>query len=215
MQLRALTNHAEVARSIDAFGEAIVRRASSRAVNRLADQAKVAGLREVSRIYGIGPRSFERYVTTKMAADGEFRASIRAKGSGLPLYLFDARQTARGVSVRVKGHRFVIPHAFIARMTSGRVGVFARGGYGGKGVIKPSGETFGRFVFGRGSRKMKGIRRDGRGAKRSGLPINELYTFAPADALANAEISSAMSDRVLDQLDKVMRQEINFALRGR
>lgn len=204
VRLSTSTNADEVVRSLDAFGHAILGRAASRAVNKLADQAKTAGLREVSAIYGIGPRSFERYVTVKLAAAGEFQASIRAKGQGLPLYLFDARQTAKGVSVRIKGRRFVVPHAFIATMRSGRVGVFARGAYGGQGITKPTGERFGRFVFGSSYR----------GRNRARLPINELYTFSPPDAFANPRVVQAMSDRVQDQLDKVMRREIAFALRS-
>lgn len=214
MRISATTDLRGFDHAIDRVADAVVQRASARAVNRLTQQAQTAGLREVSRIYGIGPRSFERYVETRLARDGEFRASIRAKGAGLPVYLFEPRRTARGVTVRIKGRRFLIPHSFIARMQSGRVGVFARGAYGGKGVIKTTGETFGRFVYGRGSRRIQG-RRPGKGARRSGLPVNELYTFAAPDALANPDVVGAMSDRVFEQLDKVMRQELNAAMRGR
>lgn len=205
MRLRATTNASEVLRDLDRYADAITRRAVPRAANRLAEQAQTAGLREVSAIYGIGPRSFEKYVTTRLAAEGEFQASITAKGRGLPLYPFAARQVAKGVSVRIKGRRFVVPHAFIATMRSGRVGVFARGAYGGQGITKPTGERFGRFVFGSSYR--------GRRA-RSQLPINELYTFGPPEAFANPRVVQAMSDRVQDQIDKVMRREIAFALRS-
>lgn len=214
VRVSVATNVDEVVRSLVGFSLAATR-ARSRIVNRLTEQAQVAGLREISRTYGVGPRSFERYVTTRLAREDEAEASISAKGIGLPVYLFEPRPTSKGVSVRIKGRRFVIPHSFVARMTSGRIGVFARGVYGGRGAGgRLTGETFGRFAYIRGSRKVSGTRRDGKGAKRSGLPINELYTFAPADALANQAVVAAMSDRVAEQLDKVARQELNFAFRS-
>lgn len=215
MRLTTRSNADEVGRDLDRLGDA-VQRASTRTANRLAEQAQVAGLREVDRVYGIGPRAFEKYVTTRLARDGEFEASLVCKGPGLPVYAFAPRPTRKGVSVRIKGRRFLIPHAFVARMRSGRVGVFARGAYGGKGAQgRLSGETFGRFAFIRGSKRVQGKRTDGKGQKRSGLPINELYTFAPPEAFASESVTKAMDDRVQDQLDKVAKQELSFALRAR
>ena len=214
MPIRTTTNVQEVDRGLDTLRAAVLGQAAARAVNRLTEQAQVAGLREVDRIYGIGPRSFEKYVKTELAKGGELKASITVKGEGLPLYLFDARKVKAGISVKVKGRRFVVPHAFVARMASGRVGVFARGSYGGKGLTKRSDQTFGRFVFGKGSRKIKG-KRPGKGQARSGLPINELYTFAPPDAFANPKVTGAMNDRLFEQMEKVWQQEISFAMRAR
>jgi len=191
--------------------------ASTRTANRLLERAQTAGFREVDRIYGIGPRAYEKYVTVSLARDGELEARITVRGSGLPMYHFQPRQTKRGVTVRIKGKRVLIPHAFLGRMRSGHVGVFARGAYGGKGTkaLKLSGESFGRFQFIKGSRKAQGRRRDGRGVRRTGLPVNELYTFAAPDALANDQVQDVMHETILDNIDKEMRSQLNFALRGR
>lgn len=198
MKLAVRTNVDEVFADLDRFVEDAQSRAVPRAVNRLAEMAQTAGLRAVNEEYRIGPRAFERYLTMRLARDGEFEASIRSKGGGLPLQLFAPRQVRAGVSVMVKGRRVIVPHAFIARMKSGRVGVFARGAYGGRGLKRSTGQSFGRFAFGR-----------------SRLPINELFTFGPAEAWSSERVVGAMSDRVQDQLDKVMRRELAFALRGR
>ena len=190
--------------------------ASTRTANRLIERAKTSGFREVARVYGIGPRDFEQYARVTLARDGEVVAEITVSGRGLPVFHFQPRQTRKGVTVKIKGRRILIPHAFIARTASGHIGVFARGAYGGKGLgaNQRSGQTFGRFVFGRGSKKVRGFR-PGRGAKRSGLPINEIYTFAPPDAFSSEQVVEAMEARVDEDFDKVMRGELRFALRGR
>lgn len=199
LTLRATTNADEVIRALDAWSGEVVKAAAPRAVNRLIDQAKTAGLRRINDVYRIGPRSFERYATVRLAQRGELEASITVRGKGLPLYLFAPRQVrgiGGGVSVNLKGRRILIPHAFIGRMRSGHVGVFARGAYGGKGKNEPTGERFGRFYFGR---------------KR--FSINELYTFSPPGAFSNPDVTRAMNERIREQLDKVFAQEVRFASR--
>lgn len=202
MKLAISTNADQVLRDIDAFA-ASVRRAAVRAANDLTATAKTAALREISSIYGIGPRSFEKYVTLIPATGDDATATLRVKGRGFPLALFDPHQTKRGVSVRIKRRRILIPHAFIARMANGHLGVFAKGAYGGKGVRRRTG-SFGRFVFGYSKR---------RASDRSRLPINELYTFAPPDVFANRQVLDVMVDRIEERVGTVMRRAIAFEAR--
>jgi hypothetical protein len=190
------TNADEVFAEMDRFIDQARTVAIPRAMNKLIDQAQTAGLRKISDVYGIGPRTMEKYVTTRLATASALEASITAKGKGFPLSMFQPRQTRNGVSVRIKDRRVIVPHAFMATMPNGHVGVFARGAYGGKGVLVFTGSTFGRFKFGR--------RR---------LPINELYTLSPPDALSNDDVTRAMQDRVDQQAAKVLAQELAFASR--
>lgn len=195
--LSVRSNEAEVFADLDAFIDNIRNVASARAENKLRDQAKTAGFKKINELYKIGPRTMDQYTTLKFAG-GSNRAEIVVKGRGFPLYVFQPRQTKAGVSVLVKGRRITIKGAFIAKMRSGHVGVFARGSYGGKSArLQASGDVFGRFIFGR--------RR---------LPINELYTFGPAEAFRNAAVIKAMDDRVREQAPKVLAQEFRFASRG-
>ncbi|HEY1283004.1 MAG TPA: phage tail protein [Steroidobacteraceae bacterium] len=197
MRLSARTNVDQVLRDLDDYVKTAVDVAMPRAVNKLADQAETAGLRKISDIYGVGPRTMEQYVTVDRASAKDLRATINAKGKGFPLTLFNPRQSRLGVTVRIKGRTVLIPHAFIARMHNGHVGVFARGAYGARGAQLLTGEMFGRFAFGR-----------------SRLPINELYTSSPPDALANPDVLDAMQKRVDEQASKVIGQEIRFAVRS-
>ena len=199
LSMSVSANADEVFAKIDGFVSMVASKAIPRAINKLAAQAQTAGLRKVNDIYKIGPRAFEAYVQVRLAKDGGLSAEISVKGKGLPMALFQPKRIkgkGGGVSVLIKGRRFMIPHAFIAKMKSGKVGVFARGAYGGKGKITPSGESFGRFVFGR---------------KR--FSINELFTFSPPAAFKNPDVTDAMVARVEEQMGKVINQEIKFASR--
>lgn len=54
---------------------------------------------------------------------------INVKGNGFPLIDYGARQTAKGVTVKINaGKRVLIKSAFIATMSNGHRGVFARQG---------------------------------------------------------------------------------------
>lgn len=195
--LKTRTNGDEVMKDLADYLRLVVTVALPRAENKLIDQAKTAGLAQINAIYRIGPRAFDKYVTLKRASNGDLEAELTVRGRGLPLQLFSPLKTKKGVSVLIKGRRVLIPHAFLATMKSGHVGVFARGAYGGKGKIVPTGETFGRFAFGK---------------KR--FAINELFTFAAPDAFSNPDVVDAMQKRVADQASAVIEHEIAFATGG-
>jgi len=191
-------NEAQVFADLDAFVRTATTVAIPRALNKLRDQARTAGFRKIADVYSIGPRTMDQYTTVNIASINNPQATITVKGRGFPLSAFQPRQVRGGVTVLLKGRRVLIPHAFIGRMRTGHVGVFARGVYGSKGDIsfRPTGETFGRFTFGR--------RR---------LPISELFTFGPAETLRNRDVQDAMDARVREQSAKVIQQEIRFATR--
>jgi hypothetical protein len=197
--MRLRTNVDEVFAKLDGFVDAVRSVAGPRAVNKLGAQAQTAGFRRISEVYGIGPRTTERYATVKVASVGapipEFVLTL--KGNGFPLADLNPTQTRKGVSVRIKGRRYLFPHAFLARMPNGHLGVMARGAYGGKGIADATGESIGRFVLGR-----------------SRLPINELRTFGPASTLREASVIDAMQSRVAEQATKVFAQEVRFATQG-
>jgi hypothetical protein len=195
MRLSAKTNADEVFADMDRFVERAQAIAVPRALNKLLDQAQVAGFRTINDIYKIGPRTMEKYARATLAGAGKLEASINVKGAGFPLYAFQPHQTRTGVSVLIKGKRVLILHAFIATLPNGHTGVFARGAYGGKSshALRPAGRGASGFQFGRGR-----------------LPINELYTLSPPDAFSNPDVVQAMNDRVEAQAPSVLQQEIRF-----
>jgi hypothetical protein len=213
MRIRAKTNADEVIGDIDRWLGDLADKVAPAVVNELADRAETVGVREVAREYGLTQRDFRKYLRRTRARAGDPEAEIRAIGPALPVGLFSPIPTAKGVSVRIKGKRILIPHAFIQKVKAGDKtyqGVFARGAYGGKGVLYLQGESFGRFVFGYSRRKNKKQRK---GSGRSRYSINELYTFGPSDAWRNETVVTAMQDRVESEMGKVMQQQIRRFVR--
>jgi hypothetical protein len=122
-----------------------------------------------------------------------------------------------GVSVLLKGRRVLIPHAFIFQGQ-----VFARGTYNasasgagttgrqagkrrkrgirettGRSAFEATGESFGRFSYGRNR-----------------FPITLLRSTTPPAALMNQDVIDAMNARIQEQAPNVIKNAIKFATRG-
>lgn len=141
-----------------------------RALRKTASNAKTETSRAIRDEYKISSRVVGKSITVHTVYGQTPKAEITVKGRPLPMYAFKPKQTKVGVRVRIKGKFIVVPHAFIANMRSGHVGVFARGGY--KGITADAG-SFGRFKF-----------------SKSRLPINELYTFSLPQGFNNKVVMS-------------------------
>lgn len=197
MRLRAKGNIDEVERSFDDFAARIAAVAMPRALVTLRDQAEVAGVRKVQDEYQIKAKDIRDFETVGLDAQA-LEASIAVKGRGFPLSAFHPVQVpgkGGGVRVAVKGKTFIIAHAFKVKRFGDHV--FARGSYGGKAGGVPTGEAFGRFQF-----------------SKTRLPISELYTFGPAEAFSNPDVTQAMNDRIDEQAPKVLAREIKAVARG-
>lgn len=204
MKIIPRNNLDEVFRDLDTVVADMKSVAAVRTLNTLQEQAAVVGFRKIAEVYGVGPRTTEKYATVELASPDHPEATITVKGPGFPLIAFNARQTRAGVTAKIKGRLHLFRGAFIARMPNGHVGVFARGSYAGKGstTLKPTGRI-GRFVLGRGRR----VKRNNRWGS-SELPVNELFTSSPGDTFANEDVVDAMQDRIEEQAPKVMAREI-------
>lgn len=223
MRLRATVKTAEAFATFDRWESAIRDVALPIALNKLGDQARTAGVRAMRDVYGIGVRDISPYLRVSPARNGRLEWVLEAAGIGFPLSLFKPRQTKAGVTVRVKGRRFLIPHAFF-KAIRGNAQVWARGTYnaaagGGPGTAGPragkrrkrgireatgrsaferTGERFGRFAFGRHR-----------------LPITLLRTFSPPSALQNENVEDAMNRRIEEQAPAVISAAIKFATGAR
>lgn len=108
--------------------------ATARAINRTADSEKVALSRAIATDMGIQVGVVKAAITVEKATTHRLTAFVIAKGARLPLIDLRAsgptpsRGRGRGVSYRVFGTTRRLPHAFIAKMASGHVGVFGRSG---------------------------------------------------------------------------------------
>lgn len=102
-------------------------KATSRALNEMADQVKVAASRQIRDVgYKLRIATIKKGISVKRASPRNLKATVVARGSPLPLIEFSARETSKGVSVSVLQGRKVISGAFIATTPSGHRGVFVR-----------------------------------------------------------------------------------------
>jgi hypothetical protein len=188
----------EVLAAIDAAGDAILNIAAPRALNKLADQAAVAGKRRAAALYGIRQRDLEPYINVESAAPGRLSAAVVSAGRGLPVALLGARQTRKGITFNLRGRQVTIPHGFLGRgALAGNA--WARGAYTSRRAsLRPSGQSFGKLRFGRGR-----------------FPVELLRSVSAADAMASAEVIDEMQRRFEEQAGAVLAAEIRFALRGR
>lgn len=193
--LKLRDNLADVERDLDALQQRI-QSARIRANNALLAKAEKAGFAEINTVYQIKPSTMSQYASTQLAAPGNTDAVLTVKGKGFPLSTFNPRPGPKGVTVTIKGRDVLFPHSFMVPTRFGR-NVFARGAYGGKGVSRPSGESFGRFIY-----------------STPRLPINKFYSFAPPDCLSNERVRVVMDNTVEGEGPDVYRRELSAAARG-
>jgi hypothetical protein len=123
MQISIDTNFPQVAKALRQFGTDIADKATVRALNRTIEQARTRMSREIRAEYAIDARSVRERLKIKRAFIYGSRRSIEAalyvtpgRGRSLNVIRFTARQTAQGVSVRIRkaGGRKLLRGAFIA-----------------------------------------------------------------------------------------------------
>ncbi|PXX10765.1 phage tail protein [Paraburkholderia tropica] len=162
-------------------------RAIARALNKVAAQARNEASREVRALgYNMRASAIKKSFRVHGASRNKLAVSLVATGAPIPIINYGARQTAKGVTVRVKNGRKLLPHAFIATMQSGHRGVFQR--------------------VGRAHRKVK---KEGRKAYMSGLPIRELYGPAIPDALGNDAVEKAMARIIEQKYPRILEYELS------
>lgn len=116
------TNFPDVQRALDDLRTDVAIQATASALNKTVAQAKTAMRREIREEFNISTSKVNESlrINRARASGGRFslEASLESKskrGRSINLAAFDARQTARGVSFKIKkaGPRKTIPGAFL------------------------------------------------------------------------------------------------------
>ena len=157
-----------------------------RALNKTADQVKVAASREVRAAgYGLKAADIKRALNVKRASQSNLTSRVIASGRPVPLIQYGARRVpGKGVSVKVLNGRRLIPGAFIATMPGGHTGVFVR---------EPGG-------------KHKKVMKAGKASWHQ-LPIRELFGPAIPDALSNAGVRDAVQALITTKFPAILEHE--------
>jgi len=181
----------EIDRALEKLGrikEEVGDKAVMRALNKVADQAKVQASREIRAAgYGLKAADIKKSIDIRKASRSDLRAIVRATGRPIPLIKYQApRQTKNGVIVSVKNGRKLIRGAFIATMASGHTGVYERVGNSHKKVMH------------RGTFQWRG------------LPIRELWGPSIPSAFASKTVQEALVAAVREKFPKQLAHEIEF-----
>ncbi len=103
-----------------------------RALNRAIASVRTLIIRVVAQDLGLKQKEIRDKLTVTQAKIGRPWASLAASRKRLPLILFGAkgdypsRGKGKGVTYRMRGSSGRLPHAFMAVMRSGHVGIFER-----------------------------------------------------------------------------------------
>ncbi len=192
----AIDIRADIDRAVQSLTElqrTVIPTATARALNKTGAQAKTQAGREIRARYNVPARFIGRQISVSRATKTTLTAIVRPSGRKLPVYAFQARQTPSGVRVHItRGSPRVIAHAFIQRMRSGHVGVFARGRYAGR-----------RFVH-----RPRRIRP----SPQQDLPITELFTVGVPQAFGTRVVIEALQGKVREKFPGILEHEIRFAI---
>lgn len=123
MQIVVQTNFPEIANLLNELGDGIATQATARSLNATMAQAKTAMSKEIRAKYVLSASKVNESLKVRKASarDGLFdlEASLESpsqRGRSLNLINFGAKQTLKGVSIKISrdGGRKLIPGAFIA-----------------------------------------------------------------------------------------------------
>lgn len=107
--------------------------AAIRALNRTATTVRAEATRQIRGRYNLKAGTVREQLRIERANRNRLTSAVVASGAPIPLYEFGARQTQKGVTVAVKkGQRKLVRGVFIAKMPSGKIGVFGRDGRFGR-----------------------------------------------------------------------------------
>lgn len=179
----------EIRRMNRDLSKSVIDAAIVSALNHTIRKGKTAAGREIRKVYKIKSRDLNKQLSIKRAYKQNKQAAIIALGRPIGVISFGARKRRDGVSVNIMGKRKVIKSAFIAKMKSGHVGVFARGHY----------PKAGNFRFRKTRLKKKG----------NDNPIQEIKTFKVPTAIANDAVLKHVTRKLEQDFPKRLIHEIN------
>lgn len=182
---------AEVRRTFNGLPAQIMQPAIASALNKVAAQGRTQAVRQMKATYALPASALRSAIFVNRATRNTLTATLKAAGSPLPLILFKARQTRKGVTYEIKrGHRVLFPHAFIATMSSGHRGVFARGKYASNSFVG----------------RHKRLRR----YPLSDTPITQLVGVGVVTSFGQAEVQAVLEAVVRERFPDLLAHEIEF-----
>lgn len=163
-----------------------------RTLNRVIEMARTSAYREIRQAYNIPVKDLRNDLTITKANPTVLSAKLNALGRPLPLAVFQARQTKKGVTANIAKRRVLVRGAFFATMPNGHRGVFSRGAYVGK-------------EFNRRHTRLKAY-------PGNDLAVNELFSKSVPTALLNESVLSSVKKKITENLQPRLRHELQYVL---
>lgn len=132
MAVRIRLDDAEARRGLRRLDRELRGRIRTRALNRTLTGLRTDVDRTIRGTLNLKARDVRKDIRVRRARPGGDEASVVVAGRAAPLSRFGARQTRRGVSVKVRkgGARVRFRHAFLVKFASGRLAAVERRGIG-------------------------------------------------------------------------------------
>ena len=169
-------------------------KALARALNRTIERARTTAYREIRKEYNIPAKNLRNDMSIVRANPTMLSAKLNALGKPLPIAVYQARQTKKGVTANIAKRRVLIKGAFFATMPNGHRGVFARGHYVGK-----------KFDFRK--ERIKDF-------PANDLEINELFSKSVPSAIMNGTVLASIKTNIQRELQPRLRHELTNILRS-
>ena len=164
---------------------------ASKSINAARTKGRKEAIVATKSEYNIGKRFQNNMIKTKRAKPSWPVGKIEVLKRRLPLTAFDPKETAWGVTVRIKESRELIRGSFFGKMKSGHSGIFARGKYGTGG-----------FKF-----RTKRIKKKG-----NDLNISELTTLGYNTMFLN-KIEAVYNAHINPHFVKIMQKNLRKAVK--
>lgn len=189
----------DVKKGFSSITQENITKAASSAINRAVSSARVAGAKEIQKIYNIAPKYLKEKTGTKenrynaikvwRANKTSLTGKLLAYGNPLPIIAFPVHQSGKDMVIEVKkGQSKTIRNAFPATMRSGHKGIFARGFY-----------QRGKFIYGQEKQMKSGQIK---------VPITQIMTTSLRAAIIQPSVLKIMGARAQEQFKKRFEHDL-------
>lgn len=173
-----------------------INRGIARALNEMIGKSKVQASRSIRDTYKVKSAYIKDQIKPDKATRSRLTATLRVVFNPMPVYAFSPRQTDKGVTVNIMGKKELLKSAFIAKMGSGHIGVFARGT-----------ATNNSFIF-----RTKRVKYKGSWDK--DLPIDEIITASPFQMVLNKRVAASIQARISKDFPNVLVKQLQRVRAG-
>ena len=174
------------------LSESQIKQGTASAINGVVQRSISKINKGVKKEYNINSKYLSRIaIVSPKANQNALFAGIKLRYVPIPVVGFKPKQTGSAISVSIKkGKKVIVRESFIATMTSGHTGVYARGHY------QRSGFVYGKEKTSNGKMRITEIQ--------TASP----FTMATSQTVAS-EVQSFMGTEVLKRVEGILQGKVN------